>query len=115
LTFIQGSGNLRLAVKLPEGEDLNEWLAVHGELVGPFASLHQWDHHPPSRRFLQPPQHALRHGDGVLHPSGGPSSPVFRHSRNLIMDGAHRSARLCPRALGEIPYMLFIDQDVRPL
>ena len=41
--------------------------------------------------------------------------PVFRHSRNLIMDGAHRSARLCPRALGEISYMLFIDQDVRPL
>lgn len=27
---IQGSGNLRLAVQLPEGEDLNEWLAVHG-------------------------------------------------------------------------------------
>ena len=26
----QGSGNLRLAVQLPEGEDLNEWLAVHG-------------------------------------------------------------------------------------
>lgn len=77
MTFIQGSGNLRLAVKLPEGEDLNEWLAVHGELVGPFASLHQWDHHPPSRRFLQPPQHALRHGDGVLHPSGGPSSPCI--------------------------------------
>ncbi|OJT09045.1 MOB kinase activator-like 1 [Trametes pubescens] len=24
-----GSGNLRLAVRLPEGEDLNEWLAVH--------------------------------------------------------------------------------------
>jgi len=24
-----GSGNLRLAVKLPEGEDLNEWLAVN--------------------------------------------------------------------------------------
>ncbi|KAF8138542.1 Mob1/phocein [Boletus edulis] len=24
-----GSGNLRLAVQLPEGEDLNEWLAVH--------------------------------------------------------------------------------------
>lgn len=31
LTFLKGSGNLRLAVKLPEGEDLNEWLAVHGE------------------------------------------------------------------------------------
>jgi MOB kinase activator 1 len=31
LTFLKGSGNLRLAVKLPEGEDLSEWLAVHGE------------------------------------------------------------------------------------
>ncbi len=28
---VKGSGNLRQAVKLPEGEDLNEWLAVHGE------------------------------------------------------------------------------------
>ncbi|CEL57588.1 MOB kinase activator 1B OS=Mus musculus GN=Mob1b PE=1 SV=3 [Rhizoctonia solani AG-1 IB] len=26
-----GSGNLRLAVILPDGEDLNEWLAVHSE------------------------------------------------------------------------------------
>jgi hypothetical protein len=26
---LQGSGNLKLAVQLPEGEDLNEWLAVH--------------------------------------------------------------------------------------
>lgn len=26
----KGSGNLRLAVHLPEGEDMNEWLAVHG-------------------------------------------------------------------------------------
>lgn len=25
-----GSGSLRIAVKLPEGEDLNEWLAVNG-------------------------------------------------------------------------------------
>ena len=24
-----GSGNLRLAVKLPEGEDISEWLAVN--------------------------------------------------------------------------------------
>ena len=24
-----GSGNLRLAVMLPEGEDLNEWVAVN--------------------------------------------------------------------------------------
>jgi hypothetical protein len=27
-----GSGSLRKAVKLPEGEDLNEWLAVNGKL-----------------------------------------------------------------------------------
>lgn len=28
-----GSGSLRKAVKLPEGEDLNEWLAVNGRSV----------------------------------------------------------------------------------
>jgi hypothetical protein len=28
-----GSGNLRLAVALPEGEDLNEWLAVNSTLA----------------------------------------------------------------------------------
>lgn len=26
-----GTGNIRQAVQLPEGEDLNEWLAVHSE------------------------------------------------------------------------------------
>ena len=26
-----GSGNLKLAVMLPEGEDLNEWVAVNSE------------------------------------------------------------------------------------
>ena len=30
---LQGSGNLRLAVQLPDGEDTNEWLAVHGALL----------------------------------------------------------------------------------
>ena len=30
-----GSGSLRKAVKLPEGEDLNEWLAVNGEALFP--------------------------------------------------------------------------------
>ncbi|RJE21965.1 hypothetical protein PHISCL_05707 [Aspergillus sclerotialis] len=29
-----GSGSLQKAVKLPEGEDLNEWLAVNGEFAG---------------------------------------------------------------------------------
>ena len=28
-----GSGSLRKAVKLPEGEDLNEWLAVNGKAM----------------------------------------------------------------------------------
>lgn len=28
-----GSGNLRLAVMLPEGEDLNEWVAVNSESI----------------------------------------------------------------------------------
>jgi hypothetical protein len=27
-----GSGNLRLAVMLPEGEDINEWVAVNSKL-----------------------------------------------------------------------------------
>jgi len=26
-----GSGNLRVAVRLPPGEDLNEWLAINGK------------------------------------------------------------------------------------
>lgn len=32
-----GSGNLRLAVMLPEGEDLNEWVAVNSKLKYPFS------------------------------------------------------------------------------
>ena len=28
---VLGNGNLRLAVTLPEGEDVNEWLAVHSK------------------------------------------------------------------------------------
>lgn len=28
-----GSGNLRQAVQLPEGEDLNEWIAVNSEWI----------------------------------------------------------------------------------
>lgn len=50
-----GSGSLRKAVKLPEGEDLSEWLAVNGQLTSPcpFCSLKKcssksWR----SRRFL---------------------------------------------------------------
>lgn len=35
-----GSGNLRLAVMLPEGEDLNEWVAVNSELLVYFILSH---------------------------------------------------------------------------
>lgn len=28
-----GSGNIKLAVQLPEGEDLNEWIAVNSEFI----------------------------------------------------------------------------------
>lgn len=38
-----GSGNLRLAVMLPEGEDLNEWVAVNSTLLkkSPFSCLNR--------------------------------------------------------------------------
>lgn len=46
-----GSGNLRLAVMLPEGEDLNEWVAVNsmssisvGKYLMMFYTLHMPDH-----------------------------------------------------------------------
>ena len=28
-----GSGNLKLAVQLPEGEEMNEWIAVNSECI----------------------------------------------------------------------------------
>lgn len=34
-----GSGNLRLAVMLPEGEDLNEWVAVNSESKYRFSTI----------------------------------------------------------------------------
>jgi MOB kinase activator 1 len=49
-----GSGSLRKAVKLPEGEDLNEWLAVNGMLPpeGLDGRAQTYSRH--SRRLLQP-------------------------------------------------------------
>jgi len=35
-----GSGNLRLAVMLPEGEDLNEWVAVNSKRLCPTGLPH---------------------------------------------------------------------------
>lgn len=34
-----GSGNLREAVRLPTGEDLNEWLAVNSKISDPYLSV----------------------------------------------------------------------------
>ena len=36
-----GSGNLRLAVMLPEGEDLNEWVAVNSKFERRHCSVKQ--------------------------------------------------------------------------
>ena len=50
-----GSGSLRKAVKLPEGEDLNEWLAVNGrhERLGSSSRDIADIRIAPSRRLLQ--------------------------------------------------------------
>lgn len=37
-----GSGNLRLAVALPEGEDLNEWVAVNSKFFSPIYTYHMF-------------------------------------------------------------------------
>jgi len=39
-TAVLGSGNIKQAVILPEGEDLNEWLAVNSTLPYPFPPPH---------------------------------------------------------------------------
>ena len=53
-----GSGSLRKAVKLPEGEDLNEWLAVNSgcQSIRTDVACSNPDF---SRRFLQPDKPAL--------------------------------------------------------
>jgi len=59
-------GNLRLAVVLPEGEDLNEWLAVHGIISGygiaPYCLIAL-----ASRWFLQSSEYVIRNNYWVLH------------------------------------------------
>lgn len=59
-----GSGSLRKAVKLPEGEDLNEWLAVNG--IHPFHGLNNKRLTSVSGRLLQPNQPSLRINNRVL-------------------------------------------------
>lgn len=68
-----GSGSLRKAVKLPEGEDLNEWLAVNskahpaGLTLVIFANLLL-----SSCRLLQPDQPAVWLNNRVLLPANMP-------------------------------------------
>lgn len=75
-----GSGNLRLAVALPEGEDINEWLAVNStraqrrgsgareqERADRVMAKFCRGRAPLSGRLFQPNQHALRDYHRVLH------------------------------------------------
>lgn len=70
-----GSGSLRKAVILPEGEDLNEWLAVNGERISTLVESgylqylmdnSSWNG---SRRLLQSDQPPLRFYHGILLPT----------------------------------------------
>ena len=83
---VQGSGNLRLAVQLPDGEDTNEWLAVHGTSPAYLISYCSSICSSPlgSRRFLQPPEHALRHNHRVLYPTRGPSALDVCHPLDML-------------------------------
>ena len=96
----KGSGNLRLAVKLPEGEDLNEWLAVHGESGWPvwgcingttvFPAVDFFNHlnmlYGTVTEFCTPQEVGL---------------PMLSSS-TVSIDASH-SALLCPLAPGELP------------
>ena len=63
-----GSGSLRKAVKLPEGEDLNEWLAVNGRFPVSVTGRRSQSILTlvSSCRFLQSDQPALRLDHGIL-------------------------------------------------
>ena len=76
-----GSGSLRKAVKLPEGEDVNEWLAVNGMTSSRyliFWSLLTRRAGGFSRRFLQPDQPPLRIHNRVLLPADMPRNESYR-------------------------------------
>lgn len=60
-----GTGSLRKVVKLPEGEDLNEWLAVNGE-TSTLALILEYMLTLSSRRLLQPHQPHLRLNNRIL-------------------------------------------------
>lgn len=71
-----GRGSLQKAVKLPEGEDLNEWLAVNGKLsrVGRFGPITNQSSASCSGRLLQPNKSSLRLHHRVLLPAVVPGN-----------------------------------------
>lgn len=63
-----GSGSLRKVVKLPEGEDRDEWLAVNGIPDLSRLTIHGLLTSGCSCRLLQPNQPPLRRYHGILFP-----------------------------------------------
>ena len=67
-----GQGNIREAVRLPPGEDLNEWLAVNtvdfynAVRAQPSFNL-QVGLELLGLRIVWPGQHSVQHAGGVLH------------------------------------------------
>ena len=81
-----GSGSLRKAVKLPEGEDLNEWLAVNGaSCAAPPAHPHpSRSHNSKSKRrahMLSPPQWSIFITRSTFSTAPSPSSARPTHVR----------------------------------
>lgn len=88
-----GSGNLKLAVKLPEREDMNEWLAVNSTSVLNFTFLLSW----PLWEFHAAPRPIPRSCFHV-HPVPGASFvlvAIFEYRFCVISAGAYAFLRLC--------------------
>ena len=92
---------MRLAVQLPEGEDLNEWLAVHGVSDSRFVDRKTLTFYAfeRSRRLFQSPEYVVRYSDGVLYTAGGTFEIFYRSY--YCNSAPWVSVRSCLQALGE--------------
>ena len=77
-----GGGSLRKVVKLPEGEDENEWLAVNSESRRK-SLTRRWTADCRSGRLLQPDQSPLRRHHRVLFSAVMPRDEGYRRVRAL--------------------------------
>lgn len=111
-----GSGNLRLAVMLPEGEDLNEWVAVNSKLKYPFsvAAIYfvsiRSKHHLVSFFscwFFQSNQHAVWHHHRILH--GGKLSHHVSRTKVWISLGRRAHGEKAYQVLGTQIHRLLND------